>query len=66
MRIMELDRPYTRRIGPNKAILRAIVAYIVSTTLLLVLACPLLLYMLGDLGAWVELLDGVPDRIVAL
>jgi hypothetical protein len=59
---MELDRPYMRRIERSKAILREIV----STTLLLVLVlvCALLLHLLGDFGAWVELPDGVPDRIV--
>ena len=57
-----------RRIERSKAILRGIAAYIVSTTLLLVLVlgCALLLQLLSDLGAWVELPDGVPDRIATL
>jgi hypothetical protein len=55
-----------RWIERSKPILREIAAYIVSTTLVmvLVLGCALLLHLLGDLGAWVELPDEVPDRIV--
>jgi hypothetical protein len=57
-----------RRIERSKAILREIAAYIVGTTLLLVLllGCALLLHLLGDLGGWLELPDGVPDRIVTI
>ena len=68
MPIIKPDRPYVRRIERSKAILREIAAYIVGTTLLLVLVlgCALLLHLLGDLGGWLELPDGVPDRIVTL